>query len=125
MRDAEWPGYMGVRIMEDHVRSLAPSWQAKLSAANGVYLLVCPVTGGQYVGAAFGAGGFLARWDAYAADGHGGNVLLRKRLRDTSEPLCISILEVFGSTMTEGEARAAETRWKLALGTRAHGLNAN
>ncbi|MCG8443719.1 MAG: GIY-YIG nuclease family protein [Caulobacterales bacterium] len=125
VRDAEWPGYMGVSLREDEIRGVPPNWAAKLGAANGVYLLVCPETGEQYVGAAFGAGGFLARWRAYAADGHGGNVLLRERRRRTQAPLAISILEVFGSAITEDEAHAAESRWKRALGTRAHGLNAN
>ncbi len=125
VRDVEWPGYMDVRISELDVAGLAPNWTAKLSAANGVYLLVCPRTGDQYVGAAFGAGGFLARWKQYAANGHGGNKLLKRRRKEIDDPLEISILEVFGSTMTVGEAINAETRWKKALGTRAHGLNAN
>ena len=106
-------------------RKEAEAVAAKLSAANGVYLLVCPRTGEQYVGAAFGTGGFLARWKQYAANGHGGNTLLKRRRKEIDYPLEISILEVFGSTMTEGEAFEAESRWKTALGTRAHGLNAN
>lgn len=125
VRDVEWPGYMGVRLSQLDIVSLAPNWIAKLSAANGVYLLVCPDTGEQYVGAAFGVGGFLSRWRAYASNGHGGNKLLLNRLQRTTAPFDISILEVFGSTMTEAEAFAAESRWKRSLGSRAHGLNAN
>jgi hypothetical protein len=124
IRDVEWPGYMGVHLSQRDVSTLAPNWEAKLGV-NGVYLLVCPATGEQYVGAAFGGGGFLSRWRQYAANGHGGNRLLIKRLQTTQEPFQISILEVFGSTITEAEAFAAEARWKRALGSRAHGLNAN
>ncbi|MCC6789068.1 MAG: GIY-YIG nuclease family protein [Hyphomonadaceae bacterium] len=124
IRDVEWPGYMGVHLSQRDISSLAPNWEAKL-AVNGVYLLVCPVTGEQYVGAAFGGGGFLSRWRQYAANGHGGNRLLISRLQRTQEAFQISILEVFGSTTTEADAFAAEARWKRSLGSRAHGLNAN
>jgi hypothetical protein len=123
--DVEWPGYMDLSITEKEVKGLAPNWQAKLSSANGVYLLTCPETGEQYVGAAFGEEGFMGRWRNYAADSHGGNKLLRERLKRTRAPLHISILEVFGSAMTEDDAYATESRWKRALGSRAHGLNAN
>jgi hypothetical protein len=125
VRDVEWPGFMNLNIDERDIEGLAPNWIANLSAANGVYLLVCPDTGEQYVGAAFGAGGFLARWRQYAANGHGGNKLLIARRQRTQAPLKFCILEVFGSTMTEAEAFEAESRWKHALGSRAHGLNAN
>ena len=123
--DVEWPGYMNLLITEKEVMELAPNWQAKLSAANGVYLLTCTEAGEQYVGAAFGAEGFLGRWQNYASDSHGGNKLLKERLKRTRAPLQISVLEVFGSATTEEEAYGAESRWKRALGSRAHGLNAN
>lgn len=125
IRDVEWPGFMSIRVDQRDVGALAPNWQAKLSSANGIYLLVCPETGEQYVGAAFGAGGFLSRWNNYATNGHGGNRMLIARRKRTQAPFQISILEVFGSTMTEAEAYACEGRWKRALGSRAHGLNAN
>ncbi len=125
VQDDEWPGYMGIRLAASDVPTMSPGWKSRLGAVNGVYLLVCPESGEQYVGIAHGQGGFLARWEQYAADGHGGNQLLKQRLKRTQAPLDISILEVFGSITTRDEAFKAETRWKLALGTRAHGLNAN
>lgn len=125
VRDVEWPGFMSVLVSETEVLSLAPNWAAKLGAAGGIYLLVCPHTGKQYVGVAFGPGGFLSRWTQYAANGHGGNKLLKERRKRTNKPLQISILEVFGSTTTERDAYEAESRWKRSLGSRAHGLNAN
>ncbi|MCY4031191.1 MAG: GIY-YIG nuclease family protein [Hyphomicrobiales bacterium] len=121
----EWPGYMKIRINDDGIRNLAPNWQEKLSAVNGVYILTCMKTGEQYVGAAYGVGGFLGRWWAYADGGDGGNKLLHQHRRKISAPLQIAILEVFGSAMTEEEAYKAESRWKEVLGSRAHGLNAN
>lgn len=125
VQDDEWPGFMGLRVSAQSIAAMSPGWKSRLSAVNGIYLLVCPESGEQYVGIAHGQGGFLARWEQYAADGHGGNQLLKKRLKRTQAPLDISILEVFGSITTRDEAFRAETRWKLALGTRAHGLNAN
>lgn len=123
--DAEWPGYMRVSITDHEVKGLTPNRQAHLSEANGVYLLACTQTGEQYVGAAYVDGGFLGRWLAFADGGDGGNILLRRHRAEISAPMQISILEVFGSIMTEEEAFATEGRWKDALGTRAHGLNAN
>ncbi|HYG08769.1 MAG TPA: GIY-YIG nuclease family protein, partial [Pyrinomonadaceae bacterium] len=52
-------------------------WRARLSAVAGVYLILATTTGHQYVGSASGTGGIWGRWAAYAADGHGGNKLLR------------------------------------------------
>ena len=123
--DEEWPGYMKVRISDYEIKNLAPNWQEKLSAVNGVYILTCAQTGEQYVGAAYGEGGFLGRWWAYADGGDGGNKLLHRHRRKISAPMQIAILEVFGSAMTEEEAYRAESRWKEVLGSRAYGLNAN
>lgn len=116
---------MKIRINDDGIRNLAPNWQKKLSAVNGIYILTCAETGEQYVGAAYGGGGFLGLWCAYADGGDGGNKLLHQHRRKISAPMQIAILEVFGSAMTEEEAYKAESRWKEVLGSRAHGLNAN
>ena len=123
--DEEWPGYMKIRINDSGIKNLAPNWKEKLSAVNGVYILTCTQTGEQYVGAAYGGGGFLGRWGAYADGGDGGNKLLHQHRQKISAPMQIAILEVFGSVMTEEEAYKAESRWKEVLGSRAHGLNAN
>lgn len=125
MSEVDWPGYMNVSITEQDVQGLAANWQDRLLDANGVYLLTCQETGAHYVGVALGTEGFLGRWRSYAADGHGGNKLLKERAQRTKAPLQISVLEVFGSTITENEAFLAESRWKNALGSRTHGLNAN
>lgn len=123
--DVDWPGYMEVRITDREVLGLAPNWQAKLAAASGIYLLTCTETGEQYVGAAYGENGFWGRWTSYANGGDGGNKLLKRRKKRTDAPMQISILEVFGSVMTQDDAYKAESRWKLSLGSRVHGLNAN
>lgn len=125
VRDVEWPGYLDLIINQNEVAVLAPNWRSKLAAATGVYLLLCPESGSQYVGVALGQGGFLERFGAYERTGHGGNTLLKVRLTQHSAPMDISILEVFGSAVTQEQAYAAETRWKNKLGSRAFGLNAN
>jgi hypothetical protein len=59
---------------------------------------------------------------AYAANGHGGNVMLRERRhRDYT----VSILEVASPDMSREDILAREVHWKGKLGSRAHGLNIN
>lgn len=105
----------------DEIPFLPATWAEVLRRMRGVYLLV-DGNGAQYVGSATGDEGFLSRWLAYARDGHGGNGLLRARGKP---PYAIAILEVAGSEATRNEIIAAEQRWKLRLGSRAHGLNDN
>ena len=100
-------------------------WQDRLSGCAGVYLLVHPDTGRQYVGSATGAEGFLGRWRSYAADGHGGNEMLRPLSREGIPKYQITILEVAGSARTTEDILRREATWKEQLGARAHGLNAN
>ena len=74
------------------------------------------------MGSATGIDGLMGRWRSYFANGHGGNVLLRERgYRDYS----VSILEVASPDMAQEDILARETFWKMKLGARAHGLNAN
>ena len=94
-------------------------WQDRLSGCAGVYLLVHPDTGRQYVGSATGAEGFLGRWLSYAADGHGGNEMLRPLSREGIPSYQISILEVAGSAMTTEDILQREATWKERLGARA------
>jgi hypothetical protein len=89
---------------------------------DGVYIITCPKTLEQYVGAAYGSGGFLGRWRAYAQSGHGGNVVLKARAPSDYR---VSILEVAGSLASMDEILALELRWKLKLGSREMGLNKN
>jgi hypothetical protein len=107
---------------------LYPTWKAVLRSKKGVYLLVCKETGAQYVGSATGDNGFLGRWNAYAADGHGGNKLLKER---NQRDYTVSILEMVGSGAQRSEVLVLENLWKEKLGSRAErlgdefGLNAN
>jgi hypothetical protein len=88
----------------------------------GVYLLTCLETGEQYVGSAYGEGGFLGRFLTYAATNHGGNKLLKAR---APKPYQVSILEVMSPSSTPEEVIQMEALWKAKLGSRAFGLNGN
>ena len=122
-RDAPFPGYGGFHERLSSLEGLPDSWRACLASARGVYLLVTD-DGRQYVGSAYGADGFLGRWRSYAANGHGGNRLL-KGLDPALRDYQLSILETASPDMSAEDIIARESAWKVKLGARAHGLNAN
>lgn len=120
--DPEFPGYAAFIEPLSEIANLPPAWRSALSAVGGIYLLTCPETREQYVGAATGSGGFLARWGDYARDGHGGNIRLKTR------PLAdyrVSILQVAGTADTTADVLAMESLWKRKLQSREMGLNSN
>jgi hypothetical protein len=121
-REPDFPGY--TRFLETlaSLRTLPLDWATALRAAKGIYLLTCPRTKEQYVGAANGVDGFWGRWQSYIATGHGGNVGLKSR--DPSD-YQVSILEVAGSAATGEEISAMEQLWKEKLQSRDMGLNRN
>jgi hypothetical protein len=120
--EPEFPGFAAFMTQLSDVEALPASWLAALSASRGIYLLTCPNTHEQYVGAAYGAEGFMGRWRQYAATGHGENVALKSR--DPSD-YRVSILEVAGSAASLEEICAMEARWKTKLQSREMGLNRN
>ena len=120
--DPPFPGWATFFKPVDHIPALPASWQAILANAKGIYLLVHRPSGQQYVGSAIGAQGFLARWLDYAATDHGVNVNLKGK---SAADIDVAVLEAAASTATDEEILRAETVWKIKLGTRVHGLNAN
>lgn len=117
-----FPGFAAFVRDLSQLETMPASWMAALSATRGVYLLTCPKTKEQYVGIAFGSGGFLVRWREYCTTGHGGNVALKSR--DPSD-YQVSILETVGSNATEAELFTLERLWKVKLKSREMGLNRN
>jgi hypothetical protein len=117
-----FPGFSRFASSIEELLLLPQPWRAALASVKGVYLLVCPDTGDQYVGSAYGEDGFWGRWMAYADNGHGGNLLLRQRDRTN---YALTILEVASPDMSSSEIIQREGAWKEKLGSRAHGLNAN
>jgi hypothetical protein len=103
-------------------------WRARLSAVAGVYLILATTSGAQYVGSAYGLDGIWGRWNAYARDGHGGNVLLRKLIatdRAYPEAFSYSILQILPPTFAREVVLDSERLYKQKLGSRALGLNEN
>lgn len=121
-REPDFPGYSRFVGNLGSIAAVPIGWMAALRAVRGVYLLTCPRTKEQYVGAAYGADGFWGRWESYLASGHGGNEGLRNR--DPSD-YQISILEVAGSAATLDEIITMEQLWKTKLQSREMGLNRN
>jgi len=121
-REPEFPGYTRFVGNLATISTIPTGWIAALRAVRGIYLLTCPRTKEQYVGAAYGADGFWGRWQAYVATGHGGNEGLKSR--DPSD-YQISILEVAGSATTVDDIRTMEAQWKAKLQSREMGLNRN
>jgi hypothetical protein len=122
LKEPEFPGYSAFFAQLSELDALPPSWSVALGASRGIYLLTCPRTAEQYVGAALGVDGFLGRWLAYARSGHGGNVGLK--IRDPSD-YRVSILEVAGSGASAEDILAMEALWKSKLQSREMGLNRN
>lgn len=121
-QDQPFPGFSEFASSIEDIELLPEAWQGALSSVSGVYLLVCPSSGEQYVGSAYGEEGFMGRWRAYSANGHGGNRLLIHRERSN---FSISILEVASPNMSVSDIVHREAAWKKKLGSRSHGLNAN
>ena len=120
-REPPFPGFSKFLSRISEIPVLPQAWQGALASVRGVYLLVSDV-GEQYVGSATGQDGFLGRWQSYAVNGHGGNVLLRQR---GQRDYAISILEVASPDMARDDIIAREAHWKDKLGSRTHGLNEN
>ena len=121
-REPDFPGFTSFIRNLANLPTAPASWIAALSATCGIYLLTCPKTKEQYVGAAYGAHGFWGRWQAYVSSGHGGNEGLKSR--DPSD-YQVSILEVAGSAATIEDIRVMEQLWKAKLRSRDMGLNRN
>ena len=103
-------------------------WRARLAAVAGVYLILAKTTGEMYVGSASGVEGIWGRWAAYANDGHGGNLLLKKLVAaDPNYPgnFLYSILQILPKTFARAEVLDWERRYKEKLGSRAKGLHLN
>ena len=112
------PDFFGPLPLSE-IERLPQTWKEVLRNIKGIYLLTCPRTKEQYVGKADGQEGFLGRWEEYARNGHGGNVMLKNRERSDYQ---VSILEQAGTVFDFDEAEAL---WKRKLQTRQMGLNGN
>lgn len=104
-------------VMREHRYA---SWRTALASVRGIYLITDTRDGRHYVGKADGSENIRQRWATYAADGHGGNVRLRVRNPATFR---FSLLRVFDPSTPTHEIDRAESHFKVALDSVAHGLN--
>ncbi len=129
----EFPGYSNVVVdkptLDLIVSQRVPSWRAALSSVAGVYLITDTANGKAYVGSAYGDAGIWGRWSAYAATGHGGNVELRRVLREHGEDRAkgfrYAILEIADTHTDREGVFQRESHWKRMLLTREFGYNGN
>ena len=129
-----FPGYMDFVLTFSELCQIVEhpsansSWHEKLSAVGGVYLITDESTGRQYVGSACGKDGILGRWRSYAANGHGGNQLLKELIADNSGAklnLRYTILRTVSHSISPKEIVEMEGLFKQKLGSRVQGLNIN
>jgi len=69
-KEPEFPGFLNFMEPLSKMEALPKAIEV-LKHATGVYLLTCPRTKEQYVGAAYGVDGFWHRWVEYVMTGHG------------------------------------------------------
>ena len=129
-----FPGYLDFVLNFDELGRIFShpeanrEWQSALSNVAGIYLILQPSTGAQYVGSAYGYQGIYGRWQNYVLTGHGGNKLL-KQICDNGNNMYrefrFSILRTLPKSLTQKEVIEYENFYKNKLGSRAHGLNEN
>jgi hypothetical protein len=121
-KEPDFPGFLNFIEPLSRLDILPKGWIIALQSSRGIYLLTCPKTKEQYVGAATGEGGFWRRWQNYAQTGHGDNVALKSRYPSDYQ---VSILEVAGTASTPEDILRMEVQWKSKLQSREMGLNRN
>lgn len=121
-KEPDFPGFLNFIESLSRLDRLPKGWITALQSSRGIYLLTCPKTKEQYVGAATSEGGFWYRWQKYVQTGHGDNVALKSR--DPSD-YQVSILEVAGTASTPEDILRMEGQWKTKLQSREMGLNRN
>lgn len=120
-QEPAFPGYREFRQDIAGIQTIWPSWQSHLLKCKGIYLLTCKDHGELYVGKADGADGFWGKFCEYAVTGHGGNEGMRPH---KTSGYIVTILEAL-ATAVPGELDHLEVLWKMKLGSRKWGLNAN
>lgn len=122
-----FPGFDHLVVDFDRLQAVVSdpryaAWRTALSSVIGIYLITDLSDGRQYVGKADGNDTLLQRWTAYATNGHGGNIELKKRDRTHFRS---SVLRILDPSTAGADINAVESHYKTALGTRLHGLNKN
>lgn len=121
--EAAMPEWEEIIISWEELSILPKRWKSALSHWRGIYYIFDVSDGKGYIGSAYGENNLLGRWLNYAARGHGGNSLLRKR---DPRNFRFSILQRVSPDMVAGDIIKIESSWKERLHTREpYGLNDN
>lgn len=121
--DKAMPSWDEMSLTWQQLAILPKQWRSALSQWRGIYYIFDNSDGKGYVGSACGQSNMLGRWQNYAASGHGGNVLLRKR---DPKNFQFTILQRVSPDMEVNEVIRLENTWKERLHSRApYGVNDN
>src|SRR6266568_8262302 len=121
--DAAMPPWDEIALTWKELSLLPVRWESALSQWRGIYYIFDTSDGKGYVGSAYGGRNLLGRWLNYAASGHGGNSLLRKR---DPQHFRFTILQRVSPDMDPDDVIRLESTWKERLHTLPpHGLNDN
>ena len=121
--DAAMPEWNEIALNWEELSVLPSRWKSALSQWRGIYYIFDTSDGKGYVGSAYGESNLLGRWQNYAARGHGGNRLLRKR---DPRNFQFSILQRVSPDMDTSDVIRLEGTWKQRLHThQPYGLNDN
>jgi hypothetical protein len=128
--DIAFPGFQDFHLtfaqLQQHAAVPLLAWKTALSKVAGVYAITDTAHGTTYIGSAYGTEGIWGRWMGYAATGHNHNALLRAHVETHgTQHLRFSVLLTMDLRSTKDEVIARESFFKVALGTRVHGLNGN
>lgn len=127
-----FPGYKNLdvpfRTLENVIRKDNPAWKNALSL-KGIYLITDTVTGKKYVGQAGGEHGVWQRWSDYIADGHGGDVDLKKLVDSKGmeyvrQHYKFTLLEIV-QAWDESDIDDRESYWKRVLMSRMESVGHN
>jgi len=121
--DAAMPPWNELDLSCEELRVLPTKWKAALAEWRAIYYIFDTSDRKGYVGSAYGEENLLTRWVRYAADGHGGNCLLRGR---NPRNFRFTILQRVSPDMDPAEVIRLEQTWKERLHTREPvGMNDN
>ena len=121
--DTAMPNWDKIALSWEELAVLPTRWRSAISQWRGIYYIFDTSDGKGYVGSAYGEDNLLGRWCNYAASGHGGNKLLKRR---DPKNFVFTILQRVSPDMDAHDVIHVENTWKQRLHTRApDGLNDN
>lgn len=133
--DNPFPGYDQISLPWREVERIIVrnlmDWRNALEHQKGVYVITDRATGKLYVGSATSDKGMLLkRWSDYVRDGHGGDVELRKVVKEkgfdyVKNNFTYTLLENWNKRTDDQRILERESWWKNALDSRQHGYNDN